>query len=43
MYFYKKETEYGFTLFQSPNQPIDKEGLIELTEEEYTELLEEVE
>ena len=43
MFYFKKETEKGFTLFESPNQPIDKEGLIELTEEEYTELLKEVE
>lgn len=43
MYFYKKENELGITLYESPVEPANKEGLVELTQDEYTELLEEVE
>lgn len=43
MFYFRKDNEYGFTLYESPNEPSDRTGLIELTEDEYTELLEEVE
>ena len=48
MHFYKKPLEDGkYCLFQSPREPMNKEGLIEISEEEYNtlfeQLLEEVE
>lgn len=43
MYFYKKLDEDNFTLFQSLIEPTNKEGLEELTENEYAELLETLE
>ena len=43
MFYFRKDNEYGFTLYESLNEPANKEGLVELTQDEYTELLEEVE
>jgi hypothetical protein len=43
MFRYKKYTDEGFCLFESAKQPFNKEGLIEITEEEYAQLAKELE
>ena len=43
MFRYKKLTIDGFCLFESEKEPFNKEGLIEITEEEYAQLAKELE
>ena len=47
MYFYIKKTEDNELYFSSTNPPVNTEGLVEITEEEYNkkmdELFEEIE